>query len=309
MKISSYPKVWNLGHSQVKELFNGTVIVQEKIDGSQISFGIVDNELFMRSKGAEIDLDAPQKMFSAAVEVVKSLASDGLLVAGWIYRGEYLLAPKHNTLVYDRIPRNHIILFDIQTDVETYGDRQFLGNQAMLLDLECVPEIYLSEDEVPDMVWLHDKLKQVSCLGGQTLEGVVIKNYGRFGVDGKALMGKYVSEAFKEVHGDDWKKRHPSNKDTLGLLADKYRTPARWDKAIVHAKEEGILTNTPRDIGMLIEKVNHDISEEEVDNIKNELWKWARKQILRRATQGLPEYYKEKLAEQQFSEAVLRSSE
>ena len=64
----SYPKVWNLGHPSVDEIFKDDVIVEEKVDGSQFSFGRFQYEdgetrLRIRSKGCEMILDAPQKMF------------------------------------------------------------------------------------------------------------------------------------------------------------------------------------------------------------------------------------------------------
>ena len=56
MKVStlhSYPSIFNLGHRAVAGLLGGPVIVEEKIDGSQFSFGVtVDGEIVTRSKGA-----------------------------------------------------------------------------------------------------------------------------------------------------------------------------------------------------------------------------------------------------------------
>lgn len=38
--IESYPKIYNMGHAAIAELLLGEVTVEEKVDGSQISFGI-----------------------------------------------------------------------------------------------------------------------------------------------------------------------------------------------------------------------------------------------------------------------------
>jgi len=40
--INSYPKIYNLGHRAVREIFEEAVIFQEKVDGSQISFMVDD---------------------------------------------------------------------------------------------------------------------------------------------------------------------------------------------------------------------------------------------------------------------------
>src|SRR5437899_3064493 len=104
----SYPNVYALGHRYVTDLLLDDVIVQEKIDGSQFSFGkYTDLEgkdwMRMRSKGAEINVLAPEKMFIKAVDYVYSIFDS--LTPGWTYRGEYLAKPKHNALAYDRVPK------------------------------------------------------------------------------------------------------------------------------------------------------------------------------------------------------------
>lgn len=49
--INSYPSIYSLGHRYISELFSGPVVIQEKIDGSQFSFGNLNGKLFCRSKG------------------------------------------------------------------------------------------------------------------------------------------------------------------------------------------------------------------------------------------------------------------
>ena len=114
----SYGSIYNVGHPAASELFNGPVTIEEKVDGSQFSFGIFDGEVKVRSKGQQLVVDAPEKMFTKAVEQV--LARQELLHDGWTYRAEYLRSPKHNTLKYDRHPNGHLVIFDIATSEETY---------------------------------------------------------------------------------------------------------------------------------------------------------------------------------------------
>ena len=109
MKINSYPKVYNLGHPAIKELFEDSVIIDEKIDGSQFSFAKINNELLCKSKGKELFINQPEKMFSRALATVIKIKDK--LKEGYINRAEYLQKPKHNTLAYDRIPNNHLIIF------------------------------------------------------------------------------------------------------------------------------------------------------------------------------------------------------
>src|SRR3990172_7407672 len=110
----SYPSVFNLGHRYLVELLLDPVLVEEKIDGSQFSFGVFEDEhsskfVRCRSKGVELNILAPDKMFKPGVQWV--LDNQDRLNVGWTYRGEYLCKPKHNALAYDRVPNNNIILF------------------------------------------------------------------------------------------------------------------------------------------------------------------------------------------------------
>jgi hypothetical protein len=68
-------------------------------------------------------------------------------------------------------------------------------------------------------------------------------------------------------------------------------------KAVQHLRDQGLLVGEPKDIGLLVKEVDRDIKEEEADNIKDALYKLAIGEILRKAKNGLPEFYKAKLIE------------
>jgi hypothetical protein len=147
-------------------------------------------------------------------------------------------------------------------------------------------------------------LDTTSCLGGQKIEGVVVKplGYSLFGTDKKVLIGKFVSEAFKEVHRKTWGESNPAGKDILALIGAKYTTAARWQKAVQHLGEAGKLVGAVQDIGPLMQEIPRDVEIECKDEIKAELWKWAWPHIKRQVARGLPEWYKEKLLERAFEE-------
>lgn len=304
--MESYPKVYHVGHRYLKGIFEERVAVEEKIDGSQFSFGryCIDgiDELRCRSKGAEINIIAPEKMFVDAVNTAKELLP--YLKIGFTYRCEYLQKPKHNVLAYDRIPKKHLIVFDItSSEGENYLSLTEKHLEAERLGLEVVPLIYSGRIESPEQ--LREMLSTDSILGGQKIEGVVVKNYYRFGDDGKALFGKFVSESFKESHKGDWRERNPKQGDIITQLIARYRTPARWQKAVQHLRETGELENSPKDIGKLIAEAGKDLEAEEREEIKEYLWKWAWSNIRRGITGGLPEWYKEELLKSSFEEAEI----
>jgi hypothetical protein len=171
-------------------------------------------------------------MFNKAVETVKS--RQHLLVPGWTYRAEYLAKPKHNVLVYDRAPKGYLAVFDINIGDEHYMLPASVAAEAERIGLEAVPTIYIGRIE--NIEQFRAMLDRVSFLGGQKIEGVVVKNYARFGPDKKVLMGKFVSEAFKEAHTGEWraKRTRQEGHPDAGLIADA-ATPARWAKAVQHS--------------------------------------------------------------------------
>jgi ATP-dependent RNA circularization protein (DNA/RNA ligase family) len=296
----SSPSIFNLGHKAIADLLNHKVLIEEKVDGSQFSFGVdEDGELHVRSKGAVIYPEAPEKMFNFAVDVAKTIKSQ--LHVGWTYRAEYLKTPKHNALAYDRVPTNHLIVFDINTGNESYLSYFAKEEEADRIGLECIPLLWSGNN--PTLELLRELLSLVSRLGGQKIEGVVIKpaNYDLLGADKKVLMGKFVSEAFKEVHSASWKEGNPSSQDIVTKIGKMYKTPARWNKAIQHLRERGLLEDSPKDIGILLKEVSIDVLKEEEEAIKEALFKWGWPKISRHINSGLPEWYKEELMKKQFN--------
>lgn len=295
----TYPQIFNVGHRKVQDIFKEDVLIEEKVDGSQFSFARINGVLRCRSKGCEINTDYPEKMFKAAIDYVKSLEfNEQDLHPGWTYRAEYLARPKHNALCYDRIPNHNLIVFDINPAEETYLSYAEKKAEAERIGLECVPMLFAGHIESPES--LLKLLETQSILGGQKIEGFVIKNYSRFTEEKKAMMGKYVSEAFKEVHNKEWKADNQNALGIIELLTANYRTPARWNKSIQHLREAGKLEGSPKDIGFLIKEIGDDVEKECADEIKDKLYEWAWHKIRRGLMAGFPEHYKEMLLRESF---------
>jgi len=291
----SYPKIYALGHAAIANLLKGDVIVEEKVDGSQFSFGRFDGELRCKSRNCDLVLDAAG-MFQKGVDHVATL----LLKDGWTYRAEFLQKNKHNALTYSRTPVGHVILFDVSVGHEYYLSREDKEVEAQRLGLEIVPTIpYQRLDFMDDLKLLLDR---ESILGGCKIEGIVIKNYSQFCKDGHVVMGKFVSEAFKETHRHEWGDANPQSGDIIQSLISCYRTEARWQKAVEYQRSMLQICDEPKDIGGLIKRVQADIIEECEDEIKDVLWKWAKDKITRGSVAGLAEWYKELLAKRQFGE-------
>jgi hypothetical protein len=297
--IHSYPSVYQIGHKAIELLFGGEVLVEEKVDGSQFSFGVLDGELTCRSKGKIQIIDAPDKMFNKAVATIKEFEPN--LHPNWTYRCEYLEKPKHNTLCYSRTPAKNLIGYDIMTEnAEEYLSYEEKKAEFERIGLEIVPMFY--QGKIDSFEVFKSLLETESILGGTLIEGVVVKNYTYFTMEKKPAMGKYVSERFKEVHATDWNSRNPTGADIVTQVITEYKTDARWNKAIQHLREQGLITDTPKDIGALIGEVSKDVYKECVDEIKQRLFDHYWKQIQRGVTSGLPEWYKDKITQSAFEE-------
>lgn len=302
MKTEAFPKILHIGDKHISTLFEGWVEITEKVDGSQLGFGKVDGELFVRSKGKEQDLDNPDMMFIKAVEYVKSI--EDRIPNGFTFYGEYLQKPKHNTLAYDRVPRNQIALFGVynSTTREHFG-MDVIQEWANNLELDTVPLLYKGTCS-PEFV-LGLVKERVSYLGGQKIEGVVVKAYKDWmylgDIPQSVMSGKYVTEEFKEVHVKNWKKEN-TGKGKLEVAISQYKSQARWNKAVQHLRDEGVLEGSPRDIGGLIKEVRNDIILEEKEHIKDQLWEIFQNDFLGESTNGLPQWYKESLVRGEINE-------
>jgi hypothetical protein len=307
--IPNYGKIIPLDKGKYTQgLFDGEVVVQEKVDGSQVSFAMecVSAERHIggkrtyapvvRSKN-QIVQDG-NKMFQMVLDWVRDKAPR--LNPNFIYRGEAVTSLKHNTLTYARVPNGGVMLFDIY---DREGDRMLdpseLRIEAVRLGLEQVRTFAWRKGVTIEDV--RSFIGSQSKLGGTFIEGVVIKAYDKPDPQSFAqttdaqgfLKVKLVCEDFKEVHHKDWKGRNPNGKDFVSNLVEVYGTPQRFDKAIQRMREEGKLTETPKDIGELIGRVVDDIKEECADEIAAALFKHFGKKVLSGIGKKVPNYYKE----------------
>lgn len=289
----SYPKIHSTDHASVTDIFDGPVVIQEKYDGSQFSMGVINGELMCRSKGQVINIYDPPKLFTKAIST--ALALKDKLQPGWTYRAEYLMSRKHNTIEYSRHPKDHLMIFDINIDNEQYLSPEQCKIEAERLGLEYARVMY--EGKIDDRTSIEAYLTEMSTLGGSVIEGIVIKNYNKFGRDGKALLAKLVNDSFKEKNNVEWKKNNPKSGDILTQLVQTYRSSARWEKAVQHLRDKGLLTDHPKDIALLVKEVREDLIIECKDEIIEFLWKWASDDLMRRVVGGIAEWYKDKLRE------------
>lgn len=290
MHIPSYSDIYNIGHKALEGFFDDEVECTLKLDGSQISATKQNGQYFARSKGQDLHLDNPEKLFAKGCKAIQTLD----LKEGWIYRGEYFNSPSHNTIAYERVPNNHIILYGIDRADQDYLSWEEMKAEGDRIGLEVVPLLF--RGKIDKLDFLKELLDKAVCpLGGKIKEGVVCKSFNKFGRDKKILMAKFVDTSFKEVHGIEWKKNNPTKSDIVESIIKSLQTDARYNKAVQHLNEKGQISGELKDIGALIKEVKEDILKEEAENIKDLLFKSFQEQILRGASSPIVNWYKDRL--------------
>lgn len=290
MTPGHYPKVNAITHRDCARIFDDPVVVQEKIDGSQFKFGIVEGKLRFWSRSREIletDNRGVTGLFGPAVAHIKSLPLERLF-ENVIYCGETLAKAKHNLIAYDRLPKGHVVLFDAYNlDRDQYFARGPLESLAHNIGVDIVAELFRGES---DPLQLEELLNGSSQLGG-ILEGVVVKNYH------KNIFGKIVAPQFREIKGLPPKPRKKQD-GFAGLcetFANRFGGEARKHKAVQHLREAGTLVGANDDIGPLIKELMKDVEEECREEISNELWAVAWPLICKKLGPSMAQWYKEKL--------------
>ncbi|MBR5950056.1 MAG: hypothetical protein IKZ87_01325 [Actinomycetaceae bacterium] len=288
-----------MGKPEVQGVLGGKVEITEKVDGSQIGFGIIDGELVIRSREQRINPECPPELFENASKHIVSIVER--LMPGAFYYGEAVQKHRHNKLSYDRVPRGHIVLFGAMYPTIGADGKETLMFLREHKDLEVIAG-NLGVDVAPLLFsgvgctegFLETLLEHESFLGGCKIEGVVVKDYGDGSRD-DVKVAKLVSAKFKECNKPKSQKKQTSAVEKTEELFAGYATSARWDKALQHLSERGQLKGDMSDIGRLIKEVNIDTLEEEEAAIKDALWGIWRKEFLRKLTGGLANWYEQRL--------------
>jgi len=259
--------------------------------------------MYFGSKAVDYDEShLPDKMFDLAIEQAKKALANSnyekIDCKHLCFIFEYCKTPRQNTLKYDRVPKNNLMLLDVF--VNKKPDWQLRDIMAIALDFET-PQIIYEGDAKPSQEMFDEWLKTQSSLGGTTIEGVVIKNYNQqmvFAGRSQPMFAKFVREEFKELNKQNWGDGIPM----MERLFSPFAKEPRWEKVIQHAREEGKLLNQPKDIGFLLPEIEKDFEEECEHLIKNALYGEYRREFLKRMTNGFAQFYKQKLLDSQLKE-------
>lgn len=144
----------NKGEEFIKGLFKSYVIVSEQIDGSRFIFQKKpdDSITFYRKTGVEINyIDRTiMSFYEKGIEHISSLEKAVLdkIPDNWTFGFKYFPSLAPINIVYDRMPKNNLVLTDISIRnesgrvVKVINDTRVLRDWASILEVENPPIIY-----------------------------------------------------------------------------------------------------------------------------------------------------------------------
>ena len=311
--IVPYPSIETLKLKTSKEWINtssgvtttGSVnnykyYIEEKIDGSQMSFLSREGRIDFYNKRNRIDrIDRNNGVFCKAMMMLSRDEFVQVLNNQYIYHGEAVCNIRHNVVVYERTPKYYFILYDIY-DVNTgkYLNLEQKHKEALRIGLECTSVLYVNND--PDKhpsVVCEDLIRQIednkiqSCLGG-SIEGIVLKHESFISRNKEiAVKLKYVTQKFKERHVLKQEKVVRSPSEFLEWLGKSFSTIPRFNKAYQHIIERQEQLNMDK----LVAELDIDFDKEYKDEIITYLWAEFGPIIKKYAREGVGSWYKQKL--------------
>lgn len=188
-----YPKIHRLGKDEVEGILNYDLIVQEKVDGANISIFQLDGKLRCGTRTRMLPEDESFRGFQEAVQSNLNLAMYFSRNPNHILYGEWLV--KH-TITYPDEAYQKIYLFDIYDTInDNWLPQEDVRAEAEFLGLEY-PHIFttgkLTEEQIKEFVG-----KSAIAPAG---EGVVLKAEEYTNQFGDHVYAKVVHQKFKEAN-------------------------------------------------------------------------------------------------------------
>lgn len=282
-----------------------TYIVQEKYDGSQFRMGMHGWDMWFGSKSVDFtESRLPDKMFSEMVEKGKVMLTNFKKSPFWdnskdyVFFGEFLNSNHHNTLKYERPPKNNFVLFDVMINGEFTGNMEFVKDTYPNV-LDCEPvNIVVQSSKIFTSAECEELIKNTKSSLGGNMEGVVIKNYNAVVEHyGKyyPFFYKYVVDDFKEMNKEHWKSTSSSSGDIMEGVKSMFNEDAIFHKVLFHMKERGEFTGNMKDVPALVKSLLQDYQDEYEEPVIDMIYSRYKNNVERWLTNRMVMKYKQYL--------------
>lgn len=281
--------------------------IEEKIDGSQLSVFLDENEHKLKFYNKNTEVCPTNYAFSKAISMLSQNKIINSLNPDYIYHGESVRQNRHNVIRYETTPKYYFIVYDIfKISDKSYLSREDKEEECKRLSFACVPVLYFNDiaeinpyDKCHELIQMIEKEELHSCLGGP-IEGVVLKHHAYVSKGKKiATKLKCVTDTFKERHKTKQCSNDYSADEYLEKLGKSFNTEARFQKAYQHLREKNKLTDELKqsDTDKIIEELNDDFDKEYKDELTLLLWTEFSPIIKKYSCQGIGNWIKKKIDE------------
>lgn len=289
-----YPKIHRLGKEEVEGILDGTVHIEEKIDGANASIWLDKRgEITCGSRNRELS-----EGFNGLVDYVKGDASIGLLLHDHpTYRlyGEWLV---RHTIGYNESAYKKFYLFDITEVRDGEENEEFLTKEEVITIADSYqiprPEYHGSFDN-PTQEQIMEHVGKSTL--GEKGEGVVLKNHEFRDKFGSHNYAKIVTENFKEDNGVTFGGNNKHSDSYWEMyVVNKYMTLARIEKIINKLQP---LIDKRLDLEHIPRVTNtayHDMLTEEIWEIQDKVQSLNFKTLKRIAVKKAMQIYKDVLS-------------
>jgi len=286
----TYPKIKRLGDEDNVGILNGTVFIEEKVDGANASVWMQDGEIRCGSRTR--DLTASGSEFRGLIDYVKN--HEG--ITAYLQEhpnhrlfGEWLV---RHTISYNETSYQKFYLFDILQTPQTFGLEKITPEQKEMKAKESMDHRmrdmvrgwrWLSKQEVAEIATTKNiarpkvfaelespTLEQIQELAGKSDlgkegEGVVIRNDAFINVWGDRALAKVVTQNFKENNAITFGGNDKYSDTYVEMkMVSEFMTMARIKKIMLKLQPIVDSTLSIKDTGRVIAMAYHDMFEEEL---------------------------------------------
>ncbi len=282
MEQKKYHSIVRYGHRTTTNVLNkgDYIVIQEKIDGANASFAVVDGELKCWSRNTLLD---GSNTLGGFYDWVHNNINKDTLLDGVLYFGEWLTPHK---VVYAEEYKKQFFLYDIyNTHLEEYVSFSMVEDEHKRLGLNLVPVFFKGEFESYEQISQYIGRTELggTIKGEPSGEGIVVKNVSYKDNFGKQMFVKLVVDGFAEFVRQKLPKDPKAMSKTRQLVAD-CLTQARVDKHLFKMVDEGFLVEDYgiEEMGSILKHLNgvitEDIIKEEMQDFEYEV-KQVRKDV------------------------------
>ena len=255
------------------------IIIQEKVDGSQLTIFKSDGVLHFYNKNKPCH---PQG--APFLNAFLSLqCHPEFFKEGYFYHGESMKSKRTITCEYQRVPRFYWIVYEIVKEDNYILTPEEMTEHLANTGIETVQILYDSKDQpetdlvkfVPELLHKLETGEIKSSLGN-LCEGFVLKRLNQIKDDKLVISrAKFVRTKFQEQHHQKKGKiQEVSDEQFIKEIGEIYNTNARRNKAIQHLQDKGNWDDKKLEsnISKMVAELDNDLLKEAEQDIKNMLF-------------------------------------